>query len=137
MEQVMQPGAPPIGAWHSSIYDSHRSRLVVFGGMVDHGDPTSQAWALSLVPAPAWSRIEASGGTFPRKGHAAIYDPLRDRMLIYGGSGGPGGNYTPVLRDLWTLSFSGTPVARLGRGIRVQRRAMRVRRLSMTRHVIS
>jgi hypothetical protein len=30
-------------------------------------------------------------------------------MLLYGGFGGPGGNYEPVLNDLWTLSFSGTP----------------------------
>jgi hypothetical protein len=95
---------PPTGRWgHTAIYDPVRDRMVVFGGFDDSGGPRGDAWALSLAGSPAWSRL----GTpqFGRFGHTAIYDPLRDRMIVFGGhcSGGSDRN------DVWALSLSDNP----------------------------
>ena len=38
-----------------------------------------------------------------RSGHSAIYDPVRDRMVVFGGS------YGSYRNDVWALSLAGTP----------------------------
>jgi hypothetical protein len=89
--RITQPFLPTEMAWHSSIYDPVGSRLIPFGGMTYMAGPIDETWALSLDPAPLWSRIEPPGAApSPRKAHTAIYDRLRERMVVYGGltSGG-------------------------------------------------
>ncbi|HZM27053.1 MAG TPA: kelch repeat-containing protein, partial [Gemmatimonadales bacterium] len=95
---------PPAGRYApAAIYDPVRDRMVVFGGVNDvsnHND----VWALSLAGSPAWSELTPAG-TPPsaRYAHAAIYDPVRDRMVVFGGS-------DPHLRnDVWALSLAGSP----------------------------
>ena len=55
--------------------------------------PASLRRALSLAGTPAWSAL-APSGTPPswRYMHSAIYDPVRDRMVVFGGSS---------LNDVW------------------------------------
>ena len=58
--------------------------MIVYGG--NDGAPSGEIWSLSLVPEPAWSLISTAGSQpEPRDSHAAIYDPVRDRMVIEGG----------------------------------------------------
>lgn len=83
------------------VLDTSRDRLVAFGG--DPG-PTNDVWIFPLPSGPAWSRLEPAGTPpSPRYGASAIYDPVGDRLIVYGGyaSGFPG--------DVWQLSFAGTP----------------------------
>ena len=98
-------GAPPAGRWgHSAIYDPVRDRMVIFGGY--GGSYLGDSWALSLAGTPAWTQLTPTG-TPPsaRYGHSTIYDPVRDRVVIFGGvSSGYG------LNDVWALSLAGTPV---------------------------
>jgi hypothetical protein len=100
------PGAGPSPRLkHSVVYDPLRDRMLVFGGAGDD-DYLNDVWALSLGNTPAWSLVPALG-TPPigRSGHSAIYDPRRDRMLVFGG-GRPGvGNRN----DVWELSLGGAP----------------------------
>ena len=44
-------------------------------------------------------------GTPPsaRDGHTAIYDPVRDRMVVFGGDDGA------LRNDVWALTLSGSP----------------------------
>ena len=99
-------GGPPLGQLQcSAIYDPLRDRMVLFGGGTASyvfGD----VWALSLAGDAAWTLLTPSG-TPPgaRSGHSAIYDPVRDRMVVFGGAD-EGGN---VLNDTWALCFSGNP----------------------------
>jgi len=58
----------------SMVLDTKRNRLLVFGG--------GELWELSLNGPPAWRQIVTSQGPSKRFGHAAIYDPRRDRMVI-------------------------------------------------------
>ena len=64
--------------------------------------PVGDVWALSLSGSPAWTQLSPSGAPpDPRYFHTAIYDPVRDRMLIADGntaSGNPD--------DVWELSLS-------------------------------
>ncbi len=87
---------------HSAIYDPVRDRMVVFGGYGDYR--LNDVWALSLAGAPAWMQLTPTG-TPPgaRMCHSAIYDPVRDRMVVFGGGG------EHPLDDVWALSLAGTP----------------------------
>jgi hypothetical protein len=85
---------------HSMIYDPVRDRLVVFGGF--YVNRLNDVWALSLGDSPAWTRLFSSTTPpNPRMGHAAVYDPIRDRMVVFGGDVGP----NQFSNELWALSF--------------------------------
>ena len=88
------------------VRDSKRGRLILFGGANGVGT-LNDLLTLSLAPGQGWSTLAAAGTPpSPRFGASAIYDPVRDRVLVYGGgSGAPGG----LLSDLWELSLSGVP----------------------------
>jgi len=96
-------GAPPSGRQQqSAIYDTARDRLIVFGGF--DGSLQNDTWALSLKAPNQWIRLMPSGSPpTPRRGHVAVYDAARDRMLLFGGYDGA------YLSDVWSLSLSGAP----------------------------
>jgi hypothetical protein len=99
------PGSGPYGRESASaIYDPVRDRMIVFGGT--GGNTYNDVWALSLSGTPTWTEITPVGpAPGPRRGHTAIYDPVRDRMLVFAGN-----NASLVdLSDVWALSLSGTP----------------------------
>jgi hypothetical protein len=101
-------GTPPSArACHVAVYDPVRDRMVVFGGQTSAIAVVNDTWALSLAGTPAWSQL-APSGTPPcwRQGHSAIYDPVRDRMIVFGGSDSTS---FPPCNDTWELSLVGTP----------------------------
>jgi hypothetical protein len=106
---VLTPsGTPPDGrAYHSAIYDPVRDRMLVFGGWPGGNFYNNDVWALSLGDAPAWTALEPLGPVPPvRQHHSAIYDPVRDRMVVFGGSNADG-----VLGDAFALRLADAPSA--------------------------
>jgi hypothetical protein len=107
--QLTPAGTPPSARYyHSAIYDPGRNRMVVFGGgsWWDGSDHfLNDVWALSLAETPAWTVLTPTG-TLPyaRGQHSVIYDPVRDRMVVFGGDA-----VFAYLNDVWGLSLSGTP----------------------------
>jgi hypothetical protein len=105
--QLTPLGTPPDPrGYASAIYDAPRDRVLVFGGV--NFNPFSvyvDVWALQLSGTPTWQLLSPTG-TRPsaRYLHTAIYDPVRDRMVVFGGTGGSTSN-----NELWTLSLTGTP----------------------------
>ena len=98
-------GTPPLYRYvHSAIYDPVRDRMVVFGGY-DPAGFVADTWAMSLAGEPEWSAL-APVGTLPpgRFGHSAIYDPVRDRMVVFGGFNG-----LVSFNDTWNLALAGSP----------------------------
>ena len=86
---------------HTSVYDPGRHRMVVFGG--ESGTQLNDVWELGLGASGTWARLNPTGTPPPARAlHAAIYDERRDRMLVFGGRGGP------PMNDLWELTVSGT-----------------------------
>src|SRR5438034_9927579 len=93
-------GVLPTGLiYHSAIYDPVRDRMIVFGGFAVTA--RSEVWALELSGSPAWHQLSPSGTPPPaRQQHTAIYDPLRDRMIVFGGTNGS------PLGDVWALDLA-------------------------------
>jgi hypothetical protein len=91
---------------HTAVYDPGSNRMIVFGGVVQCGAPNNEVWILTNAngrdAAPSeWIQVAPLG--FPpeaRFGHAAAYDAVTNRMIVFGGQGGGGGR----LNDVWTLS---------------------------------
>jgi uncharacterized repeat protein (TIGR02543 family) len=82
------------------IYDPVRDRMLVVAG--NSNSPPNDVWALSLGSTPTWSQL-APTGTPPagRFAFSAIYDPVRDRVLLFGGY--------PLTNETWALSLAGPP----------------------------
>ncbi len=114
-------GTPLLRSGHSMIYDQNDDRVILYGG--DNGPITDDVWELQLDGVSNWTELLPSG-TSPggRYEHAAIYDPVRDRMIVYGGDsdacdpgpgpigGAPGIRSLVDCTHLWELDLSGPSV---------------------------
>ncbi len=90
---------------HTTIYDPASDRMIVFGGSYPDGSFSNDVFALELTGTPRWTPILPQGSPpAPRAGHTAIYDPVRHRMIVFGGTAG-----TPKYNDVWELTLSGSP----------------------------
>jgi len=107
-DSTAHPG-PPGSYGMTSIYDLRRDRMLTFGGSTsdDYFGVHNDVWQLDLLPdTPVWSKL-APQGTLPsaRRSGTSIWDPIRDRMVIFGGwDSGP--DSTAFLGDTWALSLS-------------------------------
>jgi hypothetical protein len=92
----------PMPRSHTAIYDPVRDRVVLHGGCVAGGCGFTETWEMSLSGTPAWTQLSTAG---PLVGfHSAVYDPLHDRMVVFGGYAKQ--FYTDwSSRELWTLSL--------------------------------
>jgi hypothetical protein len=97
------PLLPRSGA--SLLVDPVRDRLLLFGG-TNGNVMTNELWQRPLSGGTVWSRLVVAG-TLPhqRANAACVYDPVGDRLVVYGGYDAANG----FLDDLWTLSLAGTP----------------------------
>ena len=95
--------APFRGA-HSAIYDSANRRMIVFGGQDPALDYQNDVYILKLSDL-TWSSPTILG-TPPAKRayHTAVYDPIRQQMIVYAGTNG--GIFD--LEDVQVLSLPAT-----------------------------
>lgn len=95
-----------------SVVDPVRDRLVVFGGSDHFSQSFGDVSTLSLADF-TWSAVTTQGAPPPaRFGGLAVYDPRRDRMIVFGGQIG-----STYLNDVWALSladFTWTPIVPSG-----------------------
>lgn len=104
--ELVASGPHPTGRLAgASIYDPLRQRFVVFGGTVG---ATVDVFTLDLTSAATWSILSVEGEP-PLAGYGmtTIYDPKRDRMIMFGGS--TSDYYYGVQDKVWELTFEGTP----------------------------
>lgn len=105
--QIVTAHTPPARTQPSVVYDPLRDRLLHFGGGVQVGpgqyNNFNDVWQLNLSGTPDWTQVATAGTPPPpRRGAGAIYDPVRDRLVIMAGNGtNPTG--------AWALSLAGTP----------------------------
>lgn len=79
---------------HSVVYDSARSRVVVFGGA--HGAPLNDTWEWD---GTRWEQRMPPISPPARKGACAAYDSVRKVTVVFGGR--PTGDNTKALADTW------------------------------------
>jgi len=103
---------PPVRNFPSVVYDSLADRVLMFGGK--EYQVYNDVWALSLTgDAPTWSQIQPIGvPPAARKDAAAIFDPLGDRMVLWGGNTNPNYDDNVSFSDTWSLELAGGPTWR-------------------------
>src|SRR6266511_4147811 len=91
---------------HCAIYDPVADRMVVHGAFF-FGEPEPETWVLPLSDRSTWSRLEIpEPRPTGRTGHTAIFDPARQRMIIYGGTTSPEPYLRAlILEDVWSLAL--------------------------------
>jgi len=101
--QLNPTGTPPSGRYaHRAIYDPDNQRMIVFGGY-DTVGYKGDLWALSLTSSVGWQQITPSPPCpSARANHVTVYDPIRKRMILFGGWDGT----SPYFNDLWALSLT-------------------------------
>jgi hypothetical protein len=108
-----------------AIYDPVRQRFVMFGATCTASCMYYSVWALPLTGPALWTAGAAGLGPRARAGAVSVYDPVRDRMLVFGGYGVKpcGVDLCRVdLNDVWALNFGGMGSGRNGdRGAGISR----------------
>jgi len=98
---IPTPTRPPPRSGHALVYDAARGRVTMFGGwgttspITYHGD----TW---FYDGTDWSPANPAASPSPRTLHAMVYDPVRRRVLLFGG-------YSPTqfyVAETW--AFDGT-----------------------------
>lgn len=105
-ELTPEVGASPMGRKGATgIYDSAQERLVIYGGDVE-GLVKGDVWALPLGGAEGWQLLDPAGDTPPNRAvHTAVYDPIGQRMIAFGGFNSEIGG----LQDVVVLSLDEAP----------------------------
>ena len=114
----------PVARSHgSAVLDTRRNRVLMFGGITGsycryrvcvpggcwcevYGIVvTNETLGLSLSEPAGWTRLSTSDlPPLPRAHHGAVYDPVRDRMIVFGGY-----SDWEWFRDVWALNLTGVP----------------------------
>jgi galactose oxidase-like protein len=103
---ILDPAANGTGAWSkvagnsasnfvsgpASFFDPVRNRIVAFGG----GSSNNDLWSRATLPGASWTRLFPAGTRPPGMSGTFVYDPVRDRAILYGG--------LPV-STLWSLEL--------------------------------
>lgn len=119
---------PPARRNHAMAYDSARDRVVMFGGYdVISGWTSNDTWEWD---GNDWTQIFPATSPSAREGHAMAFDPVRGRVLMFGGRDGGTYDFDTWEWDGadWTLLFAGshdeTPFAESAMAWDPARRAM-------------
>jgi len=102
---LQQAGTAPLPREdHAMALDNARRRFLVFGGFDESSGLLNDTWAFAIDPPVGWAPVTPTG-PFPqtRVKPGADFDPVHDRLVVFGGLG------NADLGDLWFLSFTPTP----------------------------
>lgn len=92
--QVRTPTRPPVHADHSMVFDAARGVTVLFGGD-DLSGARNETWEYD---GTQWTRRFPTLSPSPRIAFAMGYDPVRQRVVLFGGLTYHGGSF---LGDTW------------------------------------
>lgn len=115
-QRAIVPTRPSARAGHAMVYDAAAGRTVLFGGSTGGfaGPALGDTW---LYDGTTWA-LASSSGPPPRYAHALAFDPVRRRVVLFGGVGTNG--TSPTLRGdtwewdgaVWVLAASAGPPPR-------------------------
>jgi len=109
--ELAAPGTGPANTYMASaVYEPERDAIFVFGGWPRGADaPSAELWMLSFAQGSnaQWRKLsDGSTGPRGRNGAGMVLDRARQRLILFGGDGGPHPKYgfTP-LNDLWAYDL--------------------------------
>lgn len=88
----------PLGRTGAAVAVDPNRRLMYVVGGTRQGTLLGDLWRLDLRTL-TWSRLAVAGGPGAREGASVAYDPILDRLMLFGGRGDSG-----TLADGWSLS---------------------------------
>ncbi len=93
--------APPVRREATALYHGAQNAMIVFGG-TDGNTYYNDVWALTLTPgSEAWVQVQTVGTPpSPRTSSKSVYDPINNRMIIFGGTSPSVG-----FNETWSLDF--------------------------------
>ena len=111
--------APGGRSAYTTVFDDQRNRILLYGGVRSSEPPNpvlvpfNDVWAFDLAGDGSWYRPVIAGEDAPRVwGHGAVYDRVRDRMIVCGGlTGSAYGSLTSVT---WELRLQGSSPPPMG-----------------------
>jgi hypothetical protein len=117
--RLAAPTPIPLGWASTAVLDPIRRRVILFGGGSGCCGASNRLWAFSLDPPLGWTLLFPPGALPPRRtDHTAVYDPLHDAMIVFGGID----STSNLLSDAWSLDLgslswsllplAGSPAAR-------------------------
>jgi len=93
----MEPAKSPTPRNYSAMaYDAGSDRVILFGGAPASG-VLGDTWAYNY-DNDAWTELTPAASPPPRTYSGTVYDPQRDRMVLFGGSAD---QETASLGDVW------------------------------------
>jgi hypothetical protein len=94
--QHVTPPVPSPRVYHAMAYDTARRKVVVFGGIANAANNVylGDTWEWD---GTTWAQ-RATTGPSPRALHAMAYDPVRGKVVLFGGVNAPGGS---GFNDTW------------------------------------
>ncbi len=98
-------------------YDPAHDRVIVFGGVALPETLPTSTWELDLSPGDGtWQKLVIPDGPSGRRHGVFALDPVRGRLLLYGGYGftnqPPPANRYDMLDDTWSFDLVGAPAWR-------------------------
>jgi hypothetical protein len=89
--------------FHSAIHDPINNRMIIFGGWSSTVyDTRNDVYSFDLINYTGDSLVTSGGPPGRRAGHVAVYDSLRHRMIVFGGSDW----WWTWYHDTWALNLS-------------------------------
>ena len=88
----------------TAVYDAKNDRVVTFGGFSSFLGINAEVWILELRGSPRWHKLQTLNSPPARWFHSAVYDPVHQRMIAFGGR-----NSSGLLGDLWILDLGDHP----------------------------
>ncbi len=115
-----QPGPRPPRMYATAMaYDPSSELVVLFGGRILPGGILSNDTWVYDTAKDEWTKRAPTTAPSPRYHHDMVYDPVSNRMIMFGGAGGGHQNDSwayDVANDEWTIlvpsGFSGNPPRR-------------------------
>jgi len=102
--QLITAHSPTARSGALMVYDSRRRQMILFGG--NQGNSyVNDVWVLNLTGTPDWTPLTPAGSLpTARMAATGMYDPVRDRLLVFAG-------YPPATSGstVWALSLGSAP----------------------------
>ena len=90
---------PPMKTEFSMVYAAFHEQIIAFGGRDKNFDNVNETWAYDYK-AKTWTNLQPAFGPLWRANHAMIYDPARNKTVMFGGD-----DFTRSFNDLWEYDY--------------------------------